>query len=76
MKWKLVDKHTDKEVEIGATVYGRQGSGKLEGFTPPRHAGSTGRVLVRWRNSPNQNEYFPSVFNMKIVEDYNTPTEN
>jgi ribosomal protein L21E len=59
---KLVNKQ-GKEVKPGDTVVSFRGDVEvMKAATPPRHSGSTGRVLT------DRGEFYPGVYNLKWVE--------
>ena len=63
---KLIDTQTRKELKVGDSVVTFRGEEyTLRGFSPPRHASSTGRVYIN-RGSEYDEEYFPNVINAKF----------
>jgi hypothetical protein len=68
MKAKLVNEETGVELVIGQEVLDFRGDKMtLLGFTPPKHAGSTGRVTVQEEGKEGRREYYPSVIGAKII---------
>jgi len=67
--FKLISNQTGKEIKIGDTVADKRGDPFVVlGFTPPHRPGSTGRVIVKRLGEDIRNEFFPTVFDAKIVE--------
>jgi hypothetical protein len=67
MATKLVNLKGE-EVQPGEVVSSFRGElYTVRGFLSPRHAGSTGRVLVS-RTGCAEEAFYPSVFDLKIVE--------
>lgn len=56
----LAHEKTGKEIKVGSTVKGFRGKYHIQGFTPPHHPGSTGRVHT------DQGSFFPGVVNAVI----------
>lgn len=68
MRLGLVDDVTGKEVQPGEVVSSFRGEPYMvRGFLSPRHAGSTGRVLVSQTGGVEE-AFYPSVFNLTIKE--------
>ena len=70
-KFILVSEKNGAEVKIGDTVTSfRDEKAKVLSFIPPRHAGSTGRIVVRFKGDSLKCEdaYYPSVFDCAIKE--------
>jgi len=69
----LVDSN-GRAVEVGETLVSfRDERARLIGMLEPRHAGSTGRVVVRWMSTNGElvgemQTYFPGVFNLEWKE--------
>lgn len=72
IKYVVVWQHKQHEiVPMGTVVLDfRRKEWKLVGFAPPRHEGSSGRVIVRpKKGSPsgrNDQEFYPGVFNLHL----------
>tara|TARA_R110000764_G_scaffold7216_4_gene25982 strand:- start:474 stop:710 length:237 start_codon:yes stop_codon:yes gene_type:complete len=68
--WTLVNKETKDDVNIKDLIKTfREEEWILEGGIPPHKPSSTGRVWVSSVGNPNWNrEFYPSVFNMKWIE--------
>jgi hypothetical protein len=62
---KLVHMSTQKEVEIGEVLKGRNGEVSVTGWEEPRHAASSGRVYVL--DGSFSAEYFPHVFDLEFI---------
>ncbi len=70
--WKLIDCKTKAEVKNGDTVVTFRGDeGVLEGWSAPHKPSSTGRIHVRFKSDGQSytQEFYPTVCNLKIVED-------
>lgn len=64
---KLVD-NADIEVHIGTTVTSFRGdTWEVTGFSPPHNGSSSGRIQVK-DTLGNQREFYPHVFNLKIIQ--------
>lgn len=62
----LVDEQTGKAITVGQTVQTFRGEPvTVRGWTAPRHAGGTGRVLLEEADG-SQHEYFPSVVGARV----------
>ena len=62
--WKLIEKATEREVELGEVIIDFRGlTGPLEDATPPRFEGSSGRVRSEGA------EYYPSVYGLAWVKE-------
>lgn len=68
MKHRLFSTETGLEVKPGAFFDRGEEAYELVGFTAPRHSGSTGRVQVKHLSTGMQREFYPSVFDLTIVE--------
>lgn len=65
---KLVDTTTGVEIPKGSRrMTFRNEEVIVNGFTPPRHSGSTGRVSVIFLDGKEQ-EFYPSVISASIIE--------
>ena len=69
MKHKLVEEASGKEVKPGMTVVSfRNELFKFLDFRSPQHSGSTGRVHVKHCDTGLEQEFYPQVFGLKIIE--------
>ena len=69
MRHELVEDDTFAPVKPGMRLLSyRNEIYELVSFRAPRHAASTGRVIVRHCDTGKEHEFFPSVFNLKIME--------
>ena len=65
---KLVHKATGVEVQAGDTVIDfRNDAATVVGWSAPKSARSTGRILVSSDGSNNAAEYYPNVFECEWV---------
>jgi len=77
MKHKLVEEASGKEVKPGMKVLSfKDEIYEFQSFRSPQHAGSTGRVQVKCCDSGIEQEFYPQVFGLKIVEAQNDPFDN
>jgi hypothetical protein len=68
-EWVLVREDTNLRVDAGDQVWSFRGEQSvLVGGEPPRHVGSTGRVMVRASTVGDVREYFPGVFGLAWVK--------
>lgn len=66
---KLIHSQTKQELQQGDLVTTCRGDcATLIDARPPTHAGSTGRVWVRFEDG-TQREFFPSVIHAKFISD-------
>jgi len=66
---KLIDKETRKELKIGDKVFNKEGKEyTVYGWRKPHKVGSTGKVFVKAENSIFESRFFPSVFNLEIID--------
>ena len=66
---KLFYKNTDIEVGVGDAVRTFRGEAvEVTGWREPAHAGSTGRVYVKYPGKEWTAEFFPSVINAEWKE--------
>jgi hypothetical protein len=69
MAFKLVEIASGKEVKPGMNVLDfRDEIWQLVKFDPPRTAASTGKVTVTQKGHKFDSTFYPSVFDLKIVE--------
>jgi hypothetical protein len=70
MPYRLVRKGSSEEIKVGDKVENDPFDGipieyTVEGFRPPEHANSSGRVIVSEGGA--QQEFFPHVFDLEII---------
>lgn len=68
---QLINLKTNQPLQTGEVVHDFRGEAAIvTGWCEPQHAGSTGRVYVKYMNDEGwHREFFPSVINAKWVED-------
>lgn len=68
--YKLIHMKTKKEIQIGDMIADNDGGKvKVVDFRPGYHSGSSGRVRVKGKEVMfGEFEYFPHVYDLKIVE--------
>ena len=68
--FKIINETTGEQVNAGQKVQCFRGeTHTLCEFYPPKHSASTGRVVVE-TSEGYQREYFPSVFGLKIIGEW------
>lgn len=66
---RLVHKHTGDQVNIGDIVMGRDGDElTVMGWRKPHKISSSGRIFVKGDNDKFEQQFFPHVFDLKIVD--------
>jgi len=69
MTYKLIEEASGNEVKPGMTILSfRNELYKFISFRAPHKPGSTGRINVEHCDTGREQEFFPTVFGLKIVE--------
>lgn len=77
MRHKVIEEASGNEVKPGMKVLSfRNEIYEFQSFRSPQSAGSTGRVQVKHCDTGTEQEFYPSVFGLKIVEAQNDPFDN
>lgn len=65
---RLVNTTTGAIVNVGDRVTSFRGdTATVLDWVPPKHRGSTGRIVVQMHDNNSRESYYPSVFDCEIV---------